>query len=290
MLIEEPEAHVHPQAQRQLFSDINEVDGQKIITTHSPYILSQIDLDKIIYICKNAANTVATPLLMDGLSSEDIRKIKRTVMNTRGEILYSNAVILAEGETEEQALAVYLREYFNKEPFELGINIIGVGGNNYLPFMRLLDRLNINWYVFSDGEVQALTDLSNCIRTLNNIQSVNLEDFDNMFYLKDGHCFETFFIEEGYGREIKEAICKVEYDQKYMTWFVNHYHGQQGKKSTIRDYKSIGGRERALRDCMLMNKTKYTTAIAEQIVSMSPKSKRIPATIKELFDKVKSDL
>ncbi len=289
LLIEEPEAHVHPQAQRQLFSDVNEVDGQKIITTHSPYILSQIDLDKIIYISKNAANTVATPLLVEGLSSEDVRKIKRTVMNTRGEILYANAVILAEGETEEQALAVYLREYFDKEPFELGINIISVGGNNYLPFMRLLDRLNINWYVFSDGETQALSDLSNCIKTLKSIQSVNLDDFDNVFYLKDGHCFETYFIEEGYGREIKKAICEVENNPDYMTWFINHFHGQKAKKNKIRDYKSDGGSEKALLDCMLMDKTKYPTAIAEQIVSMSPKRKRIPTAIKELFDKIKLD-
>ena len=122
--------------------------GQKLITTHSPYILSQVPLEKIRYVKKNGSFTEVSPLLVKDLTPEQKRKINRTVMNTRGEILYANAVILAEGETDEQALGIFLREYFHKEPFELGINIVGVGGNNYLQFMRILDKLNIKWYVF----------------------------------------------------------------------------------------------------------------------------------------------
>jgi len=141
VLVEEPEAHVHPQAQRQLFSDISAMQGQKVITTHSPYILSQVDLEKIRYVKKSNAYSDVVPLITQEYSPNDIRKIKRTVMNTRGEILYANAVILAEGETEEQALTVYLRQFFNCEPFELGINVVGAGGGNYLPFIRILNRL-----------------------------------------------------------------------------------------------------------------------------------------------------
>lgn len=156
ILVEEPEAHIHPQAQRQIYSAISEIVGQKIITTHSPYVLSQIDLSKVRYVKKDAAKTSVVPLMVDDLTKDEIRKIEKTVMNTRGEILYSNAVILVEGETEEQALPCFLREYFDKEPFELGINVVSVAGPNYLPFMRILDRLGIKWYIFSDGEPMPL--------------------------------------------------------------------------------------------------------------------------------------
>jgi len=293
ILVEEPEAHVHPQAQRQLYSDINGIVGQKIITTHSPYIISQVELDKIRYVRKDGPFTLAYPLLIDGLDFDDIRKIRRTVMNTRGEILYANAVILAEGETEEQAITVYLREYFKKEPFELGINVIGVGGNNYTPFMRILDRLNIKWYVFSDGETRPLDDLKKCLKLLRNLERTpELSDFDNVFYLNDGNCFETYCLEQGYIREIKKAICDVENDPNYINYFINQYNNQMGKGGVIRNYKGDedGGVYRAIKDCMIADKTKYPTAIAEEICKTKIKSRRIPLKLKEMFSKIELDL
>lgn len=37
--IEEPEAHLHPNAQKQLYKQMNEMPGIKIISTHSPYVV-----------------------------------------------------------------------------------------------------------------------------------------------------------------------------------------------------------------------------------------------------------
>lgn len=293
ILVEEPEAHVHPQAQRQLFSDINSMKGQKIITTHSPYILSQVELDKIRYVRKVGACSVALPLLVDGLTDDDIRKIKRTVMNTRGEILYANAVVLAEGETEEQALTVFLREFFNKEPFELGINIIGVGGNNYTPFMRILNRLNIKWYIFSDGEAKPLDDLRSCLKKLaGGTSQPNLSDFDNIFVIEDGNCFETYCLSYGYIKEITKAICQVESDPNYMEYYISHYNDQKGKGGIKRNYTADedGGYYRATKDCIMSDKTKYPTAIAEEICKIKKKSRRIPQKLQDLFLKIENDM
>lgn len=294
ILVEEPEAHVHPQAQRQLFSDICSMQGQKVITTHSPYILSQIELSKIRYVRKVGACSEAFPLLVDGLIEDDIRKIRRTVMNTRGEILYANAVILAEGETEEQAITVFLREFFHKEPFELGINIIGVGGNNYTPFMRVLDRLNIKWYVFSDGETKPLKDLSDCLEKIIDAGvQPNLLDFDNIFILENGNCFETYCLEQGYIKEITKAICNVENNDNYISHYIskNNNNKEKGGKK-IRNYTadSDGGYERATKDCIMSDKTKYPTAIAEEICRIKRKTRRVPQKLKDLFIKIETDL
>ena len=47
LLLEEPEAHLHPQATRALYKELDSVVGQKIITTHSPYFLQNVPFDKI---------------------------------------------------------------------------------------------------------------------------------------------------------------------------------------------------------------------------------------------------
>ena len=45
--IEEPEAHLHPQAARTLWQRISELPGQKVVTTHSPYFIQHVPLHNI---------------------------------------------------------------------------------------------------------------------------------------------------------------------------------------------------------------------------------------------------
>ena len=45
--IEEPEAHLHPQAVRTLWERVQELSGQKIMTTHSPYFVHHVPLRDI---------------------------------------------------------------------------------------------------------------------------------------------------------------------------------------------------------------------------------------------------
>ena len=45
--LEEPEAHLHPQAIRALTSTINGIAAQKIVSTHSPYVLQNVPIESI---------------------------------------------------------------------------------------------------------------------------------------------------------------------------------------------------------------------------------------------------
>ncbi|MCI1229439.1 ATP-dependent nuclease [Kerstersia gyiorum] len=48
LTLEEPEAHLHPQACRALWDAISTLPGQKIITTHSPYFVQNVPLKDLI--------------------------------------------------------------------------------------------------------------------------------------------------------------------------------------------------------------------------------------------------
>jgi putative ATP-dependent endonuclease of OLD family len=47
LAMEEPEAHLHPQATRSLAIHLNQITSQKIISSHSPYFIQEIPLENI---------------------------------------------------------------------------------------------------------------------------------------------------------------------------------------------------------------------------------------------------
>jgi len=148
LAIEEPEAHLHPNAQKKLYSQIEGIKGQKIISTHSPFVAASAELSQIRNFYKDDMSVACGIINTAELSDEDVRKIKRQVINTRGEIFFAKAIVFFEGETEEQALPIFAEHYFKKPPVAMGIDFVGVGGSgNYLPFLRIAKSLRIPWFV-----------------------------------------------------------------------------------------------------------------------------------------------
>lgn len=310
---EEPESHIHPHSQRELVKDFSGIQGQRIVTTHSPYILSSSSLDNLIYVALRNAKTYFSSLSSLELTAEEIRHIERFVLNTRGELLFANVAILAEGETEEQALQIFFKEFFGYEPYELGVSFVGVGGKNYLPFLRMLESIGANWYIFSDGEAAAINDLKSTMKQLRNLPAKpDLDQYDNIIVLNDSYDFETYLLNAGYAAEIISAINEYEgvedeeHQDPYFDYFVQQHHGesmsprstgipcetcgQMIKESPLRDYHAEGGRERAICDCMKAGKTKYAVPIAKLICSSCMGERKYPSKIKTLLDQIKACL
>ena len=150
--IEEPESHLHPNAQKKLYRQMDEISGQKIISTHSPYIAACAELHQIRSFYK-ATNLRVGNFENLKLTSEGIRKIKRQVISSRGEIFFSKLIVFFEGETEEQALPIIFEKFFGYSPIELGIDFVGVGGyEGYLPFLNFAKQFNIPSVIISDAD------------------------------------------------------------------------------------------------------------------------------------------
>jgi putative ATP-dependent endonuclease of OLD family len=59
--IEEPEAHLHPQAARTLWEQVRRLSGQTMMTTHSPYFVQNVPLHDIRIVClRNGTTEVAS--------------------------------------------------------------------------------------------------------------------------------------------------------------------------------------------------------------------------------------
>jgi len=278
LAIEEPEAHLHPNAQKKLYGQINTIAGQKIISTHSPYIAATAELGQIRNFYKDKMVTCGR-IRTDRLSSEDIRKINRQVINTRGEIFFSKVLVFFEGETEEQALPIFAQKYFGKTPVEMGVDFVGVGGHkSYLSFLRFAENLHIPWIIFSDAEntpekkvkLSVKKQFSECKTTKNEAECI--------VFLNEGNDFEKQLIADGFTDEIKQTIASFDI-------YENEQHRAVKEPKRLKEISEFS--EFELHKIIKNDKTKYAPAIAEQIVKSD---KNLPPKILELFNKIASVL
>lgn len=270
LAIEEPEAHLHPNAQKKLYKQVAGVKGQKIISTHSPYIAASAELFQLRNLYKSDESLACGAINMAELTHEDIRKINRQVINTRGEIFFSKAIVFFEGETEEQALPIFAEHYFNKSPVEMGIDFVGVGGyGNYLPFLRVAEAFKIPWFIFSDAE----EDIKASVKKQHTDCKSGKSEGEVLIFLNDENNFEKQLSSDGYDEEVRKSISKIEIAKCQGPEHV------EAKKSEIALY-SI----ETLYEIVSNSKTQYGPVIAETIIESG---KALPPKVIELFEKIR---
>lgn len=278
MAIEEPEAHLHPNAQKKLYNQINEIPGQKIISTHSPYIAACAELKEIRGLFKKTDLIECGSLDLKKLNADDQRKIKQKVINTRGEIFFSKALVLFEGETEEQALPILAEKYFGNDVLGMGINFIGVGGaGNYGPFLQFAEALCIPWYILSDGEADPVSKMTNAVKKIKkaDIQDIKLEP--SIFIIPNNEDFEKYIVNLGYLDDIKDYVKLIE-----LPKCVNDMHRASKEKEIDKIYTN----EFVLTESH-NNKTEWSLIFAH---SLFHSSKQLPPLITNLFNKIKKDM
>lgn len=295
LLMEEPEAHLHPQAQKQIFSQLTQFTGQRIISTHSASIAAQANLNDLVFVTKVNGESVLKRVIDKTFDSAAKEKIRREVLRSRGDIFFSNGVILCEGITEEMTLPIYYEQVSGTSMVAHGINVAAVGGQGYLPFIRLLTTLGIPWFVFSDGEPKPVKAVSKAVKT---VCDKNLSDLTNVVVLDNGYDYEKYLVYGGFWREVETALNTYHNDDHYVDKYIKKSDGQSRKrvktdeicetchqfiyKDVKRDYTGDEGHLSAIYDCCICNKAEHAVPVAMQIVSTG----KVPDKIITLFSNV----
>ncbi len=152
LLIEEPEAHLHPQLQIRLLSHIKSVADAKdsnvqvIVTTHSTVLASSVNIDSIIHLSKSRP-PIATPLRECGLPINSKQFINRWLDVTKSNLLFASGVVLVEGIAEQMIIPALAKEVLKGNPDgknnleDQGVSVINLNGIYFKHFIRLYCNL-----------------------------------------------------------------------------------------------------------------------------------------------------
>ena len=170
LLIEEPEAHLHPQLESTFFRYLQKLDihneFQIIVSSHSPTITAKTKLDNVI-VMKNINNTIyATSIKDTCLKNEDKIFLKKFLDVTKSQLFFSNGVILVEGISEALLLPIFakmLGEKYDLEKNGIEVIVTGISFQRYSGLFNSDDpnkRLNFKCAVLTDddGDKKGLSD------------------------------------------------------------------------------------------------------------------------------------
>jgi putative ATP-dependent endonuclease of OLD family len=156
--LEEPEAHLHPSAVRALWQLIDRIPGQKIVSTHSGDLLSEVPPDAVTRLHKRGGLVVASRLKDVNLDPAGSRKFNFHIRRARGELLFARCWILGEGETEATLIPESAR-VLEKDLERVGIRFVTYQtGISLEPCLRIANGMGIYWVVLTDNDQQAAKD------------------------------------------------------------------------------------------------------------------------------------
>lgn len=163
-LIEELEAHLHPQAQMKVIEALqNKKDIQLILTTHSPNLASKVKLENII-ICHNK-NAYPLNNKCTLLDPDDYKHLERFLDTTKANLFFAKGVIMVEGWSEEILIPALARKMkkdglITKDLTEAGVSIVNVASAEFIKFAKIFLRqnepyLNLPVAIITDVDVPA---------------------------------------------------------------------------------------------------------------------------------------
>lgn len=140
-LIEELEAHLHPQAQLRLISylqnEYNESGAQIIVSTHSTILASKINLKNIVLLKNGIGYDLDDE--KTGLEKGVYLFLQRFLDASKANLFFAKGVIMVEGAAENILIPV-LAEIIGLPLEKYGVSVVNVGSTAFLRYSRILTR------------------------------------------------------------------------------------------------------------------------------------------------------
>lgn len=224
-LVEEEEAHLHPQAQMKVLETIQNQKGtQFIITTHSPNLASKVKMSEEdhnqVIICKDGKAFPMGPTYTL-LNKDDYEFLDHFLDVTKASLFFAKSIILVEGWAEEIILPA-IAQGMGKDLTAHEVSIINVGSTAYMRYAKVFMRRNQESMGCKvsivtdldvrpnddDGQFEAAKEVEKKIKITEKVDTTNYPDVS--WHIAEHWTLEWCLNESGkFGNLFKEAVSKV---------------------------------------------------------------------------------
>lgn len=165
-LVEEPEAHLHPQASLELAGLLTGLVGQVVASTHSSHLVTAVDPRAIRLMRLDAATSTVIDLgpapaddaathraLRPSTHASEMEKLKRLVERPFGELLFASAIVIGDGATERAFLPIVIRHTLGARAH--GVCVIdpeSMKSDLARASVKFAKLVGIPWVLFSDND------------------------------------------------------------------------------------------------------------------------------------------
>lgn len=177
LLIEEPEAHLHPQLQELVHSfleDANRNDSniQIIYTSHSPTLAAKIDIENINLIYECGHKKYCLPFSEAKLNDDNKKYLQRYLDVTKSQMFFARGVLFVEG-ISEAILIPEMAKALDRPLEKYAVELVNVDSVAFKPFVNLFSSEQVKTCF---KKVSIITDDDRCSKK--NEKDYISKDFD----------------------------------------------------------------------------------------------------------------
>ena len=253
LIIEEPEAHTHPQMQYIFIKNIKKLlnaplttkdeyrKNQSIISTHSSHIVSESEFGDIKYMRRTGNEVIAKNLKdlqyeYDNDEQQWYTFLKHYLTLSRSELFFADKAIFIEGDTERILLPILMKkldqeELCDEDKNELplckqNISIIEVGAYSHI-FGKFINFIGLEKVVvFTDLDIGKKGDNGH-------IEKTEYDGTDKM--LTSNNALKDYFAKMKEGNDLKvNQLISLTDTQKTFSWNANNTKWEQQENGNMR--------------------------------------------------------
>lgn len=159
-LVEELEAHLHPQYQLRLIEYISsqQKNEQFILSTHSITLASKIRIANLIVLKGKEALPMSSEYTL--MRPADYKFLERFLDATKANLFFAKGLIMVEGDAENLLIPA-IAQLIGKNLYQYGVSVVNVGSTAYKRYVSIFKRKDGKSFgmpiaVVSDLDVRAL--------------------------------------------------------------------------------------------------------------------------------------